>query len=135
MPLTCPVDGACVFFHRRKSGGFSKRKSDSVAFRKRSKPAAIARVRGFGHDLPTVGQQARNMFIHCLHARQQPLPIVFPRPFSFVRKGFHYHFRHHGLFPSSLRFLKRWSGMNAHKLLLFSLGEQIANRKHSCATA
>lgn len=108
---------ACVFFHRRKSGGFSKRNSDRVAFRKRSKPAAIARVRGFGHDLPTIAQHARKVLIHRLHARQQPLPIVFPRPISLVCKGFHFHLRHHGRISQLPSLLKRWASMKAQKLL------------------
>ena len=58
----------CVFFHRRKSSGFSKRNSDAVAFRKRSKPATIARVRGFGHDLPTIAQHAR--ILACMGAKR-----------------------------------------------------------------
>jgi len=82
---------ACVFFHKRESGGFSERDSDAVAFRKRSKTAAIARVRGFGHDLPTIAQHGRNVLVHCLHARQQPLPVVLSRPIPLIRKGLHLH--------------------------------------------
>jgi hypothetical protein len=84
-----------AFLKRSKeSSSFLKQNSDAVAFRKRSKPAAIARVRSFAHDLPTIGQHACNVLIHCLHARQQSLPIVFPRPISLVGKRFHFHIRH-----------------------------------------
>src|SRR6266852_239377 len=125
---------ACVIFHRRKSGGFSKRNSDAVAFRKRSKPPAIARVRGFGHDLPTIAQHARNVLIHCLHAWQQPLPVVFPRPISLVRKRFHSHLRHRGYFPAHA--LSKAIGWHeCPQIAPCIVGEQIAKRKQSCATA
>jgi hypothetical protein len=74
-------------------------------------------VRGFGHDLPTITQHARNVFIHCLHARQQPLPVVFPRPISLICERLHFHLRH-----------RRFCGaLGVSKRPI--LGEHIANRK------
>lgn len=120
-----------VSFHRRRSGGFSKRNSDGVAFRKRSKPAAIARVGGLGDDLPTTAQHARNVLIHCLHARHQSLPIVLASPISLIRKRFHFHLRHRGLFPSLSKAMG-WS--ECTQIAPSVLGEQMAKRKQSCAT-
>ena len=45
----------------------------------------------FRHYFPTVVQHACNVLVHGLHAWEQPLPVVLPRPVPFVRKGLHSH--------------------------------------------
>jgi len=45
----------------------------------------------FRHYFPTVVQHGCNMLVHGLHGREQPLPVVLPRPISFVGKRLHFH--------------------------------------------
>jgi hypothetical protein len=70
---------------------FSKRNCDGIAFHERYKSPTISGMGAFRHDFPTVVQHARNMFVHGLHARQQPLPVVLPGPIPFVRKRLYLH--------------------------------------------
>jgi hypothetical protein len=46
---------------------------------------------GFRHDLPTLIKHARYMRVHGLHGWEQPLPVVLPRPISFVCKRLYLH--------------------------------------------
>src|SRR5438552_12151070 len=75
----------------RPSHSLSKRNCDGIAFRKASKSSAISGMGVFRHYFPTVVQHACNMLVHGLHAREQPLPVVPPRPISFVSKRPHFH--------------------------------------------
>ncbi len=75
----------------RPSPSFSKRNCDGIAFREGSKSSAISGMGVFRHYFPTVVQHACNMLVHGLHAREQPLPVVLPRPTSFVCKRLHFH--------------------------------------------
>src|SRR5229473_2271668 len=75
----------------RPSPSFSKRNCDGIAFREGSKSSAISGMGVFRHYFPTVVQHACNMLVHGLNARKQPLPVVLPRPISFVCKGLHFH--------------------------------------------
>src|SRR5260370_39957527 len=75
----------------RPSPCFSKRNCDGIAFREGSKSSAISGMGVFGHYFPTVVQHACNMLVHGLHARKQPLPVVLPRPISFVCERLHSH--------------------------------------------
>src|SRR5713226_3011168 len=70
---------------------FSKGNCDGIAFRKRSESSAVSGMGVFRHYFPTVIQHACNMLVHGLHAREQPLPVVLPRPISFVCKRLHFH--------------------------------------------
>ena len=89
----------------------------------------------FRHYFPTLVQQACNMPVHGLHAREQPLPVVFPRPISLVRKRLYFHLRHLGPVLQVPSLSKGPAGMNrTNSSFHFIVGEQIANRKQSCAT-
>jgi hypothetical protein len=82
-----------------------------------------------------ISQPSLNMLAmclsHCLHARQQLLPIVFPSPISLIRRRFHFHLRHRGLSPSLSRAMD-WP--ECPQIAPFILGEQMAKHKQSCAT-
>ena len=45
----------------------------------------------FRHDLPTIAQHTCYVLIHCLHAWEQPLAVVFPGPIPFVYERFDFH--------------------------------------------
>jgi hypothetical protein len=74
-----------------RSSDFSKRNGNGVAFRKGLEAAAIAGMRILSDELPTVAQHAGNVLIHCLHAGEQPLPVIFPGPIFLVSKRFYFH--------------------------------------------
>jgi len=44
------------------------------------------------------------MLVHGLHAREQPLPVVFPRPSPFVRIRLHFHLATSAFFPGAISF-------------------------------
>ena len=108
----------------------SKRNCDGIAFRKRQESSAISGMRSFRHDLPAIAQHARDVVIHCLHARQQPLPVVFPRPISLVRKRLHFHpATPQRLFLAPFLQETRLDRVSEGTKSLSIVGEQIAKRK------
>jgi hypothetical protein len=75
----------------KSQSGLTKRNGDRIPFRKRSKSSAIPGVSGFRHDFPAVVQHACNMFVHSLHARQKPLPVILARPVPLIGIRLHFH--------------------------------------------
>ena len=71
--------------------GFSESDGYCIALRERPKNPPIPGMRRLRQYFPTVVQHACNMLVHRLHARKQPLPVILPRPISFVRKRLHFH--------------------------------------------
>ena len=128
-PSNCnPSQGVIPFGHRSGLRGFfSEQNRDRVAFRKRSQSSAVPGMGGFCHNFPTLVQHARNVFVHCLHARKQPLPVVFPRPSPCVRKRHHFHLTTASVFSLALFPFRNGARTQKNAIVASMIGIRLRN--------